>query len=908
MSRSTSQHARRESDQQLPHQEGDSSKSREKKRVGFKNEVPYDDAGDTGELQIAHSPPQYHADSARPELPSGSGTPRGRKRDSINTEELTSALEKMLSKEHPSHGPPRPKPALRKGRHGLQTNQVQHEDPMETPPGQAHRSEAAAKHRADRLAVDVESWSAVGSRRSSLDSPLMTPMPEEVLLNHSSGGPSSWLGASEVSNPPDNYGGIRARRKGVDVPNLALNGIRRRQNGDDPFSDAHAYDGNALKSGQTTPEAADLEYVPRPSRYQKGILASLFKLYKAELPNKEYDSRPSTPNTPISPIRTPRPSPPASPRTAPGTPVTRPRSGLFGLRAHNSSSSVTTISGLIGSSSSLAGPGSNNIAEAISEKAKHETHRAKPKSKSQKHLGRLEDEIRIRVHIAEVISRQRYLVKICRALMMYGAPTHRLEGYMSMSARVLGIESQFLYLPGCMFISFDDSQTHTTEVQIVRAGQGVDLGRLHDTHRIYKEVVHDLIGVDEATRRLQEVMRRKDKFSIWVRVPMYGFASACVAPFAFEARFVDLPIAFLMGCILGVLQLVFAPSSELYSNIFEITAAICCSFLGRAFGSIRGGNLFCFSALAQSSLALILPGYMVLCSSLELQSRSIIAGSVRMVYSLIYTLFLGYGITIGSVIYGYIDRNATSKIHCDAPLNVHVYWNILFVALFTLCLCIVNQAKWKQMPVMLLISLAGYSASSFSSKVFKGNSQVSNTLGALAIGVLANLYARLGRHIENFCIDTWEFRVQPRLRRFSRKREPDLGAYRLDNLAGRDSEEGPLPSPSPKEHELRFPRQIGYGLAAAMMLPAIFVQVPGGLAAGGSLLSGITSADQITNSANSTGTTTVSDPANMEGLNNVAFTVLYSVIQIAIGISVGLGLSALIVYPLGKRRSGLFSF
>lgn len=430
-------------------------------------------------------------------------------------------------------------------------------------------------------------------------------------------------------------------------------------------------------------------------------------------------------------------------------------------------------------------------------------------------------------------------------------------------------------------------------------------------------MVHDLIGVEEATQRLQEVMHRKDKFSNWVRVPMYGFASACVAPFAFEGRFIDLPIAFIMGCILGILQLVLAPQSELYSNIFEITAAICCSFLGRAFGSIRGGSLFCFSALAQSSLALILPGYMLLCSCLEFQSRSIIAGSVRMVYALIYTLFLGYGITIGSVLYGYIDHNATSKVHCDAPLNVHTYWNLTFVVLFTLCLCIVNQAKWKQTPMMLLISLLGYCVSSFSSQAFKGNSQVSNTLGALAIGVLANLYARLGRHVENFCIDLWEFRVQPRLRRLSSRNRPgDTGAYRLGSFAtaAESEEDGRMSPDDPKSRNdaagdhRHLPRQIGYGLAAAVMLPAIFVQVPGGLAASGSLLSGITSADQITNSKNSTGSTTVSDPANVQGLNNVAFTVLYSVIQIAIGISVGLGLSALIVYPLGKRRSGLFSF
>ena len=195
--------------------------------------------------------------------------------------------------------------------------------------------------------------------------------------------------------------------------------------------------------------------------------------------------------------------------------------------------------------------------------------------------------------------------------MSYGAPTHRLEEYMRMSARVLEVEGQFLYIPGCMIISFDDSGTHTTEVRIVRTAQGVHLGKLRDAHEVYKEVVHDLIDLDEAMARLDQVVKAKNVYHPWFLVGVYGLASACVGPFAFGARPIDLPIAFLLGCLLGIMQLIIAPKSELYSNIFEITAAVLTSFLARAFGSIRNGELFCFSALAQSSIALILPGYIV---------------------------------------------------------------------------------------------------------------------------------------------------------------------------------------------------------------------------------------------------------------------------------------------------------
>ena len=418
-----------------------------------------------------------------------------------------------------------------------------------------------------------------------------------------------------------------------------------------------------------------------------------------------------------------------------------------------------------------------------------------------------------------------------------------------MCSRALAIDGQFLYIPGCVIISFDDKRTHTTEVKIVRAAHSIDLGKLKDTHEIYKEVIHDVIGVEEAIERLDEITRRSHSYPLWIRILVYGFASLCVGPFAFGARPVDLPIIFGLGCLLGLMQLYWARKSELYANVFEVAAAIITSFLARAFGSIRHGELFCFSALAQSAIAMILPGYIILCGSLELQSRNIVAGSIRIVYAVIYSLFLGYGITIGTAVYGAMDKNATSDTTCrtDVP---GLWYQFMFVPPFILCLTVVNGAKWKQTPVMMIIACIGFIVNFYSSKQFPGNAQIANTLGALSIGFLGNVYSRT-RH----------------------------------------------------------------GLAAAAVIPAIFVQVPSGLAAGGSLVSGLVSANQITRqSINGTyagaGNTTISKASDaMEyPLNGIAFSVAFSMMQVAIGITVGLFLSALVVYPLGKRRSGLFSF
>ncbi|KAF4815710.1 Pheromone-regulated membrane protein 10 [Colletotrichum siamense] len=905
-----------------PQQANIPSAKKEKKRVGFH--------GDDRPPSIVVGD-DYFSQNMSPEGPDTNpfATPR---RDvpegAPDAGELRRALTQVLISESQEEAGPsdtlrRPRPVLRRNTSYDAPEEREKADAAERSAGERQqRSGLEARQRADRLAVSVENYSSPPSRRNSLDM-ANNPFSDETDEDLDRVGGLS----TGVQAPNNSRRAVRNRpRKNshLAAENLVRSHTQRQKRGRGQPNDYLKYAPPAgARSGTATPtneQSYAHDYVPPPKQYHGGILSSLLKLY-----NENGSGGSSGLNTPggttpnhsppgSKPPSAPTSAPPSAPPSAPGSPrPSRPSSGLFSYHKQQGSRSSMALTELLKSSSAMMGPGSSAFSAGFTEKIKQDAPKPKKKKSgwgASSPKSRSDDKIRITKHIAQILSRHKYLVKLCRALMMYGAPTHRLEEYMKMSARVLEIEGQFLYIPGCMIISFDDSATHTTEVKIVRSAHGVDLGKLRDTHHVYKLVVHDLISADEATVRLDAIIGRNSKYPRWVRVLTFGFASACVAPFAFSGRFIDLPIAWVLGVLVGYMQLYMAPSNELYANVFEITASILTSFLARAFGSINNGSIFCFSALAQSSIALILPGYMVLCSSLELQSHNLVAGSVRMVYAMIYTLFLGYGTTIGTALYGMIDRHAESRTTCENPLNRQ--WYLLFVPAFTLCLCIINGAKWKQMPVMIAISLAGFLVNNYSSDFFVGNAQISNMLGALTVGLLANLYSRLGRHAHNKWLDflDWfDVRIKPRFVSSSRRHNeyqmsghnngihtPDESAPTTPTSTTFADPEKPTEGGEPAKRT----RTIGYGLAAAAMLPAIFVQVPSGLAAGGSLLAGVTSADQITNN---NGTTV--DASN---INNSAFDVLLSVIQVAIGITVGLFLSALMVYPLGKRRSGLLSF
>ena len=166
-----------------------------------------------------------------------------------------------------------------------------------------------------------------------------------------------------------------------------------------------------------------------------------------------------------------------------------------------------------------------------------------------------------------------------------------------------------------------------------------------------------------------------------------------------------------------------------------------------------------------------------MCATLELQAKNLVAGWFRIIYAIISSLFLGAGITIGTVLYGLIDKNATTDAICQNPLDWR--YNFLWVGAFALSLLLVNQARWRQAPVMVAITLAGYVVNHFLSLRFVAQPVIAKCMCGFTVAVLGKIYSR-----------------------------------------------------------------VGHGLAFAVMLPAIFVQVPDGLALRGSPFADIEGANE----------------------------------------------------------------
>ena len=250
----------------------------------------------------------------------------------------------------------------------------------------------------------------------------------------------------------------------------------------------------------------------------------------------------------------------------------------------------------------------------------------------------------------------------------------------------------------------------------------------------------------------------------------------------------------------------------------RITIGIFISFVARAISSFRS-QIFCYSAISSAGIVGILPGYLIcrsifallihscqfdnrlVSSSLELASKNILCGSVKMVYALIYTLFLGFGLQIGSDLYLLFDVNTRHRLAslsaaltrtivytgnfyadnetlirselpshgsfafingtepsfehmhegCYRPpgfqwyLQPFPFWTqVITVPLFATLLSLANLQPWHELDivVMVVISCISYVANKAANHFIFNRSDVVSAIGAFAVGLLGNIYSR----------------------------------------------------------------------------------------------------------------------------------------------------------------------
>ncbi|OSX67292.1 hypothetical protein POSPLADRAFT_1068427 [Postia placenta MAD-698-R-SB12] len=399
-------------------------------------------------------------------------------------------------------------------------------------------------------------------------------------------------------------------------------------------------------------------------------------------------------------------------------------------------------------------------------------------------------------HVESYVRRQKFILKLAKTLLTFGAPSHRIESQLESASAILKMEARFVHFPNLIIVTFLDSETRTSEVTFVRAGGRVALTALNNIHVIYRDVLHDKLSASEGTEELNKLLRSRPLYNIYVRCLFAFTCASIICVLAFGGSLLDMFISGASASVLQYLGLRAAAKSSIYANVYEISVSIIVSFLARVLGSVPG-EIFCYSSISSAGVVLILPGFTILTSALELASRNIMCGSVRMVYAIIYTLFLGFGLTIGSDFYLLFNPEARHVQAATDRLEAHTYhgaiignndslplaqlsgtfsftdvgqtashvikgcyrdpqwpwwrqpfpwWTALFlVPLYSLCSSLANLQAVRsiQLPIMVAFSCAAYAANRGANVLISDRPDIVSAFGAVIIGLCGNIYSRI---------------------------------------------------------------------------------------------------------------------------------------------------------------------
>jgi len=328
-----------------------------------------------------------------------------------------------------------------------------------------------------------------------------------------------------------------------------------------------------------------------------------------------------------------------------------------------------------------------------------------------------------------------FLIRCAEMLHIHGTPAHRLERVMVNVAQSIGVEASFLYTPTSVFASFGKIPNEETHLLRTSACE-LDLGKLVEFDELMEDVEHGRVDVKSALLKLDEINAAPPRWNRWWRALAFGLASAGAARF-FDGGLPEVTLSFLMGPLLLLLGRILParhPDAGLFEPIAAFAAAMLALFAAR-YAASRASFELDDRVVILSTLIILLPGLSMTTAMTELATRHLVSGVARLAGAAVVflTILLGVALAwrIGSGPFAAADFVAT-------PLPGWTLW--LAVAVVPLSFSIILEARARELWIIYIAAVCGFLASYAAAQEL--GSDLSPFMGALVVGLVANLYAR----------------------------------------------------------------------------------------------------------------------------------------------------------------------
>jgi uncharacterized membrane protein YjjP (DUF1212 family) len=324
--------------------------------------------------------------------------------------------------------------------------------------------------------------------------------------------------------------------------------------------------------------------------------------------------------------------------------------------------------------------------------------------------------------------RVRFVLEAGLAMARLGVASHELEDTMDGVAEQLGITARFNATPTSMFVAIGEGDAQRTHMLVVDRS-APDLAGLSDLHGLLRKVAAGDVDVEQgldAVRALGESSRGYRP--IWDVLSIAGVAAASLV--LTGGTWADAAVGGALGAIVGVFVHYSAGSKRLgpmaeFGACF--LAAAVAAILARFFPPI---NTF---AVTLAAVLVLLPGMSITTAVGEVAARALISGSARLIGAVTVLISMAFGVAMGLKL-----APAGADVVTQTP-GLLVQGGALLVA--GLCIEIAFGARLRHVPVGVAAGLIAYASSAAASVWW--SSDIAPVAGAMAVGLFANVYARV---------------------------------------------------------------------------------------------------------------------------------------------------------------------
>jgi uncharacterized membrane protein YjjP (DUF1212 family) len=323
-----------------------------------------------------------------------------------------------------------------------------------------------------------------------------------------------------------------------------------------------------------------------------------------------------------------------------------------------------------------------------------------------------------------------FVLALSKALHRYGTPSHRLEEAIVIICKRLGLEVEVFTTPTAIIMSFGEPTELRTRLLRVEGGE-LDMDNLEQVDDLADDVAAQTVTPAEGVVRLEKILASPRRYGRVLSTAAHALTSGGLAV-SFGGTIIDVALAAAIGLLLGLLAQVAKRSTD-QARVFELLGAAFVSFSAEVMSSVVSTTP---SLVTIAALIVLLPGMSLTVAMTELATRHLIAGTARLMSAVIVLLELVIGVAVG-------DRLARAlvDVHHAVPVALPGWSQWLALVAASLGIAIVVQAQHRAFLWILAACTVGYVGSALGSAWL--DPQLGVVVGAFAVGVLGNVFARL---------------------------------------------------------------------------------------------------------------------------------------------------------------------